>query len=111
MLESLFGGDAIADDGFSRRVVTRIRLRIWLRRLALPVAMIVGGAVAIGPATDLIAATTKLLQVAPQGLIEAPAAVLPLLQEGVFGASMLQTIVLGAMLLGAGVLGARLLSE
>ena len=37
LLESLFASEPIADDGFSRRVVTRIRRRIWVRRLALPV--------------------------------------------------------------------------
>lgn len=101
LLESLFQSESIADDGFSRHVVTRIRRRIWLRRLALPVAMVVGGGIAVKPVSELVLAATKLLSVIPQGTLDVPVAWMP----------QMQTVVLGAMLLGAAMLGIRLIED
>jgi len=101
LLESMFRSEPIADAGFSRRVVARIRRRIWLRRLALPVAMIVGGAVAIKPASELALAATKLLTVIPLGMFDVPAAWMP----------QMQTVILGAMLLVVGMLGMRMIED
>ena len=101
LLESMFQSEPIADAGFSRRVVTHIRRRIWLRRLALPVAMVVGGAVAIKPVSELVLAATKLLTVVPQDMLEVPAAWVP----------QMWTVVLGAMLLAAGMLGMRMIED
>ncbi len=53
-LESLFASDSIADDGFSIRVENRIRRQMWVRRLALPIALLVGGAIAIKPLAGLV---------------------------------------------------------
>ena len=101
MLESLLQSAPIADDGFSRRVITRIRRRLWVRRLALPVAMFIGGAIAIKPATQILVASSKVLAVFPQGLFEVPVSWIP----------QMQIIVLGAMLLAAAMLGIRMLEE
>ena len=38
MLESMFASDPVPDDGFSVRVVRKVRRRIWVRRLTLPIA-------------------------------------------------------------------------
>lgn len=111
MLESMFQSESIADDGFSRRVVSRIRRRLWIRRLALPVAMLLGGAVAIKPLSQLLTAASKLLTVIPQGLFEVPMSWLPQMESIVFGASIGQMVVLAAMLLAAGLLGTRMLVE
>ena len=111
MLESLFQSEPIADDGFSRRVVTRIRRRLWIRRLALPVAMLVGGAVAIKPLSQLVTAVSKLLAVVPQGVLDAPTSWLPQMEAVAFGASLTHMVVLGAMLLAAGLLGTRMLVD
>jgi hypothetical protein len=46
-LESMFQSAPISDDGFSRRIVCRIRQKIWIRRLTLPVAMLIGGVIAV----------------------------------------------------------------
>jgi hypothetical protein len=46
LLANLLRAESIEDAGFSRRIVARIRRRIWLRRLALPSAMLFGGAIA-----------------------------------------------------------------
>jgi len=101
MLESLLRSTPIVDDGFSHRIITRIRRRLWLRRLALPVAMFVGGVIAIEPATQILVASSKLMTVVPQGLFELPASWIP----------QMQIVVLGAMLLAAGMLGIRMLEE
>ena len=111
MLESMFQSESIADDGFSRRVVSRIRRRLWIRRLALPVAMLLGGAIAIKPLSQLVTAASKLLTVIPQGLFEVPMSWLPQMESMVFGASIAQMVVLAAMLLAAGLLGTRMLVE
>ena len=104
LLEALFEAAPIADDGFSERVVRRIRRQLWVRRLALPVAMVVGGAIALEPATDLMIVFSKLLTAAPPSM-------LPQAQDVAFGASLLPLVVLGAMLVTAGILGTRLLQE
>ena len=111
LLESMFQSEPIADDGFSARVVTRIRRRLWVRRLALPVAMLIGGVFAIKPATQLAIAVSKLLTVVPQGMLDVPTTWIPQAQTVVFGATLMQTVVLGAMLLAAGILGTRMLIE
>ncbi len=101
LLESMFRSEPIEDGGFSRRVVTRVRRRLWIQRLALPVAMLVGGVIAIKPATQLVIAASKLLTIVPQGMLSVPATWIP----------QMQIVVLGAMLLGAGLLGVRLLED
>ena len=111
MLESMFQERPIADDGFSRRVVTRIRRRLWIRRLTLPAAMLIGGAIAIKPLSQLVIAASKLLIIVPEGLLEAPASWVPQMEAAVFGVSLTQMVVLGGMTLAAGVLGTRLLVE
>ena len=101
LLESMFRLEAIADDGFSKRVESRIRRRLWIRRLALPVAMILGGAIAAKPFAQLVIAVSKLLTVMPQELIALPTDWLP----------QIQLVVLGAMLLVAASLGLRMLED
>ena len=59
-LESMFRSEPIADDGFSNRIITRIRQRIWLRRLALPMAMLVGGAIAIKPLLQVASVLSQI---------------------------------------------------
>ena len=111
ILEAMFRTEPIADDGFSRRVIRRIRRRLWIRRLALPSAVLIGGAIAIKPAWQLVVAASKVLAVVPEGLFELPVSWIPQIETVVFGASILQMAVLGAMLLAAGLLGTRLLVE
>jgi len=53
LLSSMFQSEPIADGGFSGRVMGRIRRQIWVRRLALPIAMILGVAIAAKPAIQL----------------------------------------------------------
>ena len=60
LLESMFQSESIADNGFSDRIVGRIRRQMWVRRLALPVAMVTGAAIAVKPATQLFAIGSQI---------------------------------------------------
>ncbi len=111
LLEALLGFDTIADDGFSERVLARIRRGIWLRRLALPVAILVGGAIAARPVLDVVTATSKLVSVAPGSVLDLPATLLPQLQNLPIGVTLAQSVVFAAILLGVGIVGARYLAE
>ena len=64
MLESLFADGALADDGFSQAVVRRIRRQMWIRRLALPIAILVGGAIALEPLMQLVNLGSQLTETA-----------------------------------------------
>jgi len=93
LLESVFHSEPISDDGFSDRIVFTIRRRIWINRLALPVAAIIGAAFALKPASQLVIALLPLLNVVPADLFSAPLQFLP----------QLQMILLGGMTFGAGI--------
>ena len=101
LLESMFASAPIADAGFSKAVVKRVRRRLWLRRLAVPVAALVGGSIALKPLADFVTIAASLFPTVPPQLIDTTASMIP----------QLPTIVLGAMLLGACMLGLRLLEE
>jgi hypothetical protein len=101
MLESMFAAEPIADNGFTVRVVKKIRRRLWLRRLALPVAAAIGGAIAIKPLADLVSIVASLSTLLPQELVNVSVEFIP----------QAQTIVLGVLLLGVCLLGLRSLSE
>ena len=101
MLESVLRQQAIVDAGFSARVVTRIRRRIWINRLALPVAAVIGCAIALKPAVQLVSALLPLFSALPADLLGAPLQFLP----------QLQLIVLGGMVCAACVMLYSLLEE
>ena len=100
-LESLFDTGAIADDGFSEKIVRRIRRGIWIRRLTLPTAALVGGAIALKPALQILDAGTAVISALPQDLVAVPAVTVP----------QLPLILVGGTLLAIGVLTARMLEE
>ena len=100
-LESLFDTGAIADDGFSDRIVRRIRRGIWIRRLTLPVAALIGGAIAWKPAVQILDTGATLVSALPPDLVTVPAVTLP----------QLPVILIGGTLLFIGVLTARMLEE
>ena len=105
LLESMFESAPIADDGFSVRVVKRVRRKLWLQRLALPVAAIVGGIFAIKPLADLVTVMANLsfsvTSLVPEELVTATAGLIP---QAPF-------VVLGAMLLAACLLGLRAIED
>lgn len=93
ILESVFQSEPVPDDGFSDKIVFTIRRRIWINRLALPVAVIIGAAFALKPAAQLVIALLPLLNVVPGDMFRAPLQFLP----------QLQMILLGGMTFGAGI--------
>jgi hypothetical protein len=101
LLASAFEGEPIADDGFSARVVSKIRRRIWVNRLALPVAVVIGAAFALKPAIQLVNALLPLLNVVPVDIASAPMQYLP----------QLQIVVLGGMAFAAGITLLKVLEE
>lgn len=65
VLESLFGSEPVPDNGFSARVMTRLNRRLWVRRLALPAAFLIGAAIALKPLSQLAITFSKLLTMIP----------------------------------------------
>jgi hypothetical protein len=101
LLAALFAAEPIADDGFSERIAGRIRRRIWVRRLALPIATVTGTAIAAGPMLRLAEAGTTLLGVLPSRWTTIPLDLLP----------QLPVLLTGVALLVVGMLAARMLAE
>ena len=101
LLASALSAEPIADDNFSSRVVSKLRRRIWLNRLALPVAVLVGAAFALKPAVQVVGALLPLLNTMPVELASAPMQYLP----------QIQLIVLGGMAFAAGVTLVKMLEE
>ena len=101
MLEALFASQPIADDGFSNRIVRKLQRQLWVRRLALPVAGIIGGAIAFKPLAGLVSLLASLSTLVPQNLVSATASSIP----------QFQVVVLGAILLFACLLGLRFLED
>ena len=96
-LESLFGSQSILDDGFSVRVVARVRRRIWVRRLALPVAVTIGTLIAAKPLLQLTSAISKLLVIMPDNmgsLSNLPLSSLPQNSTVIFGAMLLFAVMM-----------------
>jgi uncharacterized membrane protein YdbT with pleckstrin-like domain len=101
LLESLFDSEPVVDDGFSVRVVSKINRQLWLRRLTLPIAVVIGGAIAFKPLAGLVAALSNLSSLIPEAAINSAASSVP----------QLQTVVLGAILLAVGLVGVRMIED
>ena len=95
LLESMFASEPVADDGFSVRVVKRVRRRIWMRRLTLPIATLVGALVAFKPLTQLVMVLAGLVQLIPRDVLDVGAIVVPQLYMLVLGAMLLATCLVG----------------
>jgi hypothetical protein len=89
LLESMFESAPIADDGFSGQIVSRIKRKLWVRRLALPVAALLGGLIAFKPMAALLKGIYGLLVSMPAELVPSLSGSLPSLQLIVTGALIL----------------------
>jgi len=67
-LESLFASDSIADGGFSARIEKRVSRQLWVSRLALPIAVIVGAAIAVKPLVAVVTVLSRFVAVLPSDL-------------------------------------------
>ena len=101
MLEALFSVEAIADDGFSDQVVRKIKRRLWVQRITLPVAAAIGAAISLKPLSTLVTMLFGFVASLPGDVVAVPMDWLP----------SLPMIALGAMLLFAMLLGLRVLEE
>ncbi len=89
MLESMFESAPIADNGFSARVMRRVRRKMMFRRLSLPIAVLIGGAIAFKPFAAILGFAYQLLLQLPDELVASAVAGLPTLQVVVTGALIL----------------------
>jgi hypothetical protein len=103
-LEALFRSEPVQDDGFSARVESRVRRRMWVQRLSLPVAFVIGAVIAAKPLMQLANLVPKVLGIVPQALGN----IFDLQLDGMFQGT---TIVLGIMLFGAMLMIGRMLEE
>ena len=104
-LESLFASEAIADDGFSARIQIRLRRQLWVRRLALPIAVLIGGAIAIKPVVGLVTALPDLFSALPASVSG------NLQQVSTASLPQLSTIMMGGILVIVVVTVARMLED
>ena len=101
LLEAMFDSSPITDDGFSVQVVRKIKKQLWFRRLTLPLAAVIGGAIAFKPLAGLVSLIAGLSTLVPQDALSMATGSIP----------QFQTIVLGAVLLIAGLLGLRMIEH
>ena len=104
-LEALFATDPVRDDGFSVRIQKRIQRQLWVRRLALPVAVLIGGAIAAKPMAGLLAALIKVASVIPGDLGESLGSV------SASDLPQFSTFILGGMLALVFVMATRMLED
>lgn len=101
-LEALFAAEPIADNGFSARVVARVRRQIWVRRLSLPIAFVIGAAISAQPLMQLIDAVSGLFKFIPQtiasNLTVVSAAQVPQAQSILLGAMLLVGVLMAGKL-------------
>jgi hypothetical protein len=99
LLESLFASEPLADDGFSERIVRRIRRRLWVRRFALAAALSFGGVIALKPTLALSGFVLRQVQNVSGGLPGIDLNAIPSTTMLVGGALLFLVTVLGARLL------------
>ena len=105
LLESLFRSDPVSDNGFSRKIISEIKRRIWIRRLTLPAAFVIGAAIAVKPLSQLAVTFSKFLTLIPTRM---PANV-GSLSLGDF--PQISTVILGGLLLAALMMVSKMLEE
>lgn len=103
-LEALFRSEPVPDNGFSGRIVARIRRRMWLQRLTLPAAIGTGAMIALKPVAQLASVVPTVVAIVPQDIMGM--VVLPV--EGLIEGP---TIVLGGILLAVMLMVGRMLEE
>jgi hypothetical protein len=95
MLESMFASAPITDDGFSVRIVQKVRRRIWLRRLTLPIATVIGLLVSFKPLAAFVTTLAGLSKLIPQDVLNVTSTIVPQLPMLVLGGMLLATCMAG----------------
>ena len=101
LLEAMFRSEPLDDGGFSQKVIARIRRRRLISSLALPVAALLGGAIAFQPAVELVRAIPTLMNLIPANVLAVPLQLMP----------QVQLVVMGGMLLALGLAFLNVLAE
>ena len=101
LLKSLFRSDPVLDNGFSLKVISEIKRRIWIRRLTLPAAFVVGAAIAVKPLSQLAVTFSKLLTLIPTNVGSLSLGNLP----------QTSTVILGGLLLAGMIMVTNMLEE
>ena len=101
LLESMFESAAVADNGFSKQIVRRIRRKLWIRRITLPAAVLLGGLLAYQPLVALIKGVYRLLLSMPGDLVPSISGSLP----------SVQIIITGALILFVGLFSLNMLED
>ncbi len=101
LLESLFRPDPVPDNGFSLKIVSEIKRRIWIRRLTLPAAFVIGAAIAVKPLSQLAVTFSKLLTLIPTNVGSLSLSNFP----------QISTVLLGGLLLAAMMMVGKMLEE
>ena len=99
LLESILASESIADDGFGEQVIRRVRRKLLVRRLTVPVAALIGGAIAFKPLSVLVATAYQLLLFLPDELVASATNNLPSIQFVVTGGLILFAMILGLNML------------
>ena len=103
-LEALFRSEPVQDDGFSVNVVSRVRRQMWVQRLSLPAAFVIGAIFAAKPFIQFVEFIPQIVGMVPQGV----ASIVDLPLDGM---PQLSTIVLGVMLLAVTMMIGRILED
>ena len=101
-LEALFRSDPVPDDGFSVAVVSRVKRRMWIRRLSLPTAIGLGAAISAKPLLQVASVVPNLVNSIFGSTIDfnrLPLADLPQLSTMLFGASIIMAVMLASRIL------------
>jgi len=101
LLESMFASEPIADNGFSEQIVRRVRRKLFVRRLTLPIAALIGGAFAYKSLAGLVSALYRILLQLPGDVVGSAANSLP----------SVQLIVTGGLILVAAILSMNMLED
>lgn len=103
-LEMLFDSEQIADNGFSVQVVKRVRKKMWVQRLSMPIAVTLGAAFAVKP-------LMQLMNVIPSLLTAIPASISGFESVSTGSLPQMSSILFGVVLLGAILMISQMLEE
>jgi hypothetical protein len=98
LLETLFASTPIEDNGFSDRVVGRVRRKQRFRSVCVSVALVLGSLIALQPAIALLTMLYQLLFDTSTGLFAASADRIPSLTMLVAGGVLAAVLMLGMRL-------------
>lgn len=101
LLESMFASEPIADNGFSEQIVHRVRRKLLIRRLTLPLAALIGAAFAFKPLTAIVSTIYQVVQQLPGDVVGSATNSLP----------SMQLIVTGGLILFAAILSMNMLED